>query len=129
MIALDTSAIVAVLQNEPDADRIADRMSAATHLLIGVPTELELHLVTASKVGEASARAATERLLADVERISFDGIHLAAARAAFDHYGKGRHQASLNYGDCMAYAVAYVAGCPLLYKGEDFARTDIRSAR
>lgn len=128
MIALDTSAVVAVLQNELDADRIADRMSAATHLLIGVPTELELHLVTASKVGEASARAATERLLADVERISFDGIHLAAARAAFDRYGKGRHQASLNYGDCTAYAVAYVAGCPLLYKGEDFARTDIRSA-
>ena len=69
MIALDTSAIVAVLQNEPDADRIADRLSAATHLLIGRPTEFELHLVTAGKIGAASARAATERLLADVERI------------------------------------------------------------
>ena len=128
MIALDTSAIIAVLRNEPEAGRIVEMMSFASRLLIGRPTELELHLVTTNKIGDASARASIAAILADVERVDFDAAHLAAATAAFDRFGKGRHPASLNYGDCMAYAVAQIAGCPLLYKGEDFARTDIRPA-
>ena len=128
MIALDTSAIVALLRHEPDAERFARRMSDAARLLIGRPTELELHLVTTNKVGDSAARASVAAILSGVERIDFDAKHLAAATAAFNRFGKGRHPASLNYGDCMAYAVAHVAGCPLLYKGEDFARTDIRSA-
>lgn len=128
MIALDTSAIVAVLRNEQEAWRIAERMSSVSRLLIGRPTELELHLVTTGQAGDAAARASVAAILVGVERIDFDAEHLAAAAAAFDRFGKGRHPASLNYGDCMAYAVAQVAGCPLLYKGEDFARTDIRSA-
>lgn len=128
MIALDTSAIVAVLRREPDAEHITTRMFAASQMLIGRPTELELHLVMAKEIGETAARAAISRVLPNVQRIDFDEAHLLAATAAFDRFGKGRHPASLNYGDCMAYAVARVAGCPLLYKGEDFARTDIRSA-
>ena len=128
MIALDTSAVVALLRNEPEAERIAEAMSSASRLLIGRPTELELHLVTTGNVGDAVGRASVAAILSGVERIDFDATHLAAATVAFDRFGKGRHPASLNYGDCMAYAVAQVAGCPLLYKGEDFARTDIRSA-
>ena len=128
MIALDTSAIVALLRNGPEAGRITEIMSAASRLLIGRPTELELHLVMTGRVGDAVARASVAGILSDVERIDFDAAHLAAATAAFDRFGKGRHPASLNYGDCMAYAVAQIAGCPLLYKGEDFARTDVRSA-
>jgi ribonuclease VapC len=128
VIALDTSAIVALLRHEPDAEKLAARMSAASQMVIGRPTELELHMVTTGKIGEAAARAAIGRILSGVQRIDFDEAHLVAATTAFDRFGKGRHPASLNYGDCMAYAVARVAGCPLLYKGEDFARTDIRSA-
>lgn len=128
MIALDTSAIVALIRHEPDAERISARMAEASQMLIGRPTELELHLVTAGKIGEAAARAAIGRVLMGVQCVDFDEAHLAAATVAFDRFGKGRHPASLNFGDCMAYAVARVAGCPLLYKGEDFARTDIRSA-
>ena len=128
MIALDTSAIVALIRQEPDAAHIESRMSAASALLIGRPTELEVHMVVTGKIGESAARAAVTRVLSGVQRVDFSGEHVAAATAAFDRFGKGRHPAALNYGDCMAYAVARVAGCPLLYKGEDFARTDIQSA-
>lgn len=128
MIALDSSALIALVQNEPEAQRIAERMAAAAKWLIGYPTELELHMVTAGKSNEAAARQVLHRLIGDAERISFDRVHLTAAQLAFDRFGKGRHPAALNYGDCMAYAVARVANCPLLYKGEDFARTDIRPA-
>ncbi|MEH3157873.1 MAG: type II toxin-antitoxin system VapC family toxin [Sphingomonas taxi] len=128
MIAIDTSAIVAVLRGEPEAERFAEIMASEVRLLIGCPTELELHIVTRAKAGSAAADTSIATILRTVERVAFDDAHLAAATAAFDRFGKGRHPASLNYGDCMAYAVARVAGCPLLYKGEDFARTDIRSA-
>lgn len=128
MIALDTSAIVAVLRNEPDAARFLDAMASSPRRLIGRATELELHVVMQAKAGREPVDALIARFLQTVERVDFGEAHLAAATAAFDRFGKGRHPASLNYGDCMAYATARVAGCPLLYKGEDFARTDIRSA-
>ena len=71
-----------------------------------------------------------DELLLDIgaEIVDFTAAHVDAATDAFLRYGKGRHPAALNYGDCMAYAIARVAGCPLLYKGEDFARTDVRRA-
>jgi len=128
VIALDTSAIVAILRNEQGAERFAEAMGSASHRLIGRPTEIELHIVMQGRAGAEPVDALIAKFLRTVERVDFDGHHVAAATAAFDRFGKGRHPASLNYGDCMAYAVARVAGCPLLYKGEDFARTDIRSA-
>ncbi len=128
MIALDTSAIVAVLQNEQGAQRFTETMASAPRRLIGRPTELELHIVMRAKAGTAPVDALIAKFLRTVERVDFDEAHLVAATTAFNRFGKGRHPASLNYGDCMAYAVAQVAGCPLLYKGEDFARTDIQSA-
>lgn len=128
MIALDTSAIVAVLQNEQGAERFIETMASASRRLIGCPTELELHIVMRAKAGAAPVDALIAKFLRTVERVDFDEAHLVAATTAFNRFGKGRHPASLNYGDCMAYAIAQVAGCPLLYKGEDFARTDIRSA-
>lgn len=128
MIALDTSAIIAILRHEPDAERFIEAIASAPRRLIGRPTEVELHIVMQAKAGREPIDALIARFLQTVERVDFGEAHLAAATAAFDRFGKGRHPASLNYGDCMAYAVARVAGCPLLYKGEDFARTDIRSA-
>lgn len=130
MIALDTSTLVAIVAEEPDADIFKDAMGRADGLLIGVPTVLELRMVLAGRVGPERADAMIDAVLGDaiIRRVDFDQKHLAAAIRAFDRYGKGRHPASLNFGDCMAYAVARVAGCPLLYKGEDFVQTDIRSA-
>ena len=104
-------------------------MARADGMVVGVPTLLELRMVLAGRVGLDRAEAMIDALLFDaIRRVDFDQRHLAAAIAAFDRYGKGRHPASLNFRDCMAYAVATVAGCPLLYKGDDFAATDIRSA-
>jgi ribonuclease VapC len=128
LIALDTSALVAILAEEPEAERFKDAMARAEGLLIGVPTVLELRMLLTGRSGPERANAMIEAVLTDAVRVDFDRRHLAAAVSAFDRYGKGRHPASLNFGDCMAYAVAAVAGCPLLYKGEDFARTDIGSA-
>ena len=129
MIALDSSALIAILLHEPEADMLVDAIERADRLLIGAPTLLECRIVAAGK---------SPRLPGDVrelidgirpETIDFTARHLEAATDAFERFGKGRHSAALNFGDCMAYAVARVAGCPLLYKGQDFARTDIRYAR
>jgi ribonuclease VapC len=105
-------------------------MTAAPKMLVGTPTRLEARMVLTGRGGAEAADAALAAIFADpaIQVIEFTTAHLAAAIDAFDRYGKGRHPAGLNYGDCMAYAVARVAGCPLLYKGEDFARTDIRPA-
>lgn len=130
MIALDTSALIAILLEEPDGDVFAEVLKRADGLLIGMPTLLELRMVLTGRVGRARADTVVNTILADeVQRIAFGEEHLRAAVDAFDRFGKGRrHPAQLNFGDCMAYAVAKVAGCPLLYKGDDFAATDIRSA-
>jgi ribonuclease VapC len=129
VIALDSSALIAILLHEPEADMLVDAIERADRLLIGAPTLLECRIVAAVK---------SPRLPGDLrelidgirpETIDFTARHLEAATDAFERFGKGRHSAALNFGDCMAYAVARVAGCPLLYKGQDFAWTDIRSAR
>lgn len=128
MIALDTSALVAILHREPEAASFADLLRSQ-RALIGSPTVLELRMLTSSRSPAGTADEATELLaIIGCDLVPFDEDHLRAAERAFDRFGKGRHPAALNFGDCMAYAVAVVAGCPLLYKGEDFARTDIRSA-
>lgn len=129
MIAIDSSALVAIALREPDADRFRAAVKASPHHLIGAPTLLELRIVLTTKLGVDIAAQMLTLVVPDRCRIiAFDEAHAAVAITAFDRFGKGRDPASLNYGDCMAYAVARVAGCPLLYKGEDFARTDIRSA-
>ena len=129
MIAIDSSAIVAIAGGEPDADRFRAAIKASPHHLIGAPTLFEMRIVLTTRLGADIAAQTLTLLVPERCRIvAFDEAHFAAATSAFDRFGKGRHPAALNYGDCMAYAVARVAGCPLLYKGEDFARTDIRSA-
>ena len=128
MIAIDTSALVAILYHEPEAGRFLD-VARSRRTLIGYPTLLELRMVTSGRSSSVPPQRALGLIeLLDCEPVAFDAEHLRAAERAFDRFGKGRHPASLNFGDCMAYAVAAVAGCPLLFKGDDFARTDIRSA-
>ncbi len=129
MIAIDTSALIAILLDEPETDAMLAAIAAADIALIGRPTAFELHLVATGKSRPTMTAEAAELIgLTHFTMVDFDAAHLTAATGAFDRFGKGRHPASLNFGDCMSYAVAAVAGCPLLYKGQDFALTDIRSA-
>ena len=127
-IAVDTSAIVACVLSEPGHELLRANL-IRSRPLIGQVTWLEAHLVLVGRMGD------TGRLLLDEfasfarpEWVAFTELHLAAARDAFDRYGKGRHPAALNFGDCAAYATARVANLPLLFTGQDFALTDLPRA-
>jgi ribonuclease VapC len=129
MIALDSSALFAIVQGEAESETFA-RMIAENDCLLGAPTGLEAYMVTRAR-GDDSQLAELHRLCAlkNVTTIAFSSAHLEAARAAFDRFGKGRgHPARLNYGDCLAYAIARVAAAPLLFKGKDFLHTDLEPA-
>lgn len=128
MIAVDTSALIAILKGEPEAAALARAIDRADRILFGAPSLLEARIVARQQ--RPPVDDLLDELLLDIgaEIVDFTAAHVDAATDAFLRYGKGRHPAALNYGDCMAYAIARVAGCPLLYKGEDFARTDVRRA-
>jgi ribonuclease VapC len=129
VIAIDTSALVAIAMKEPEATAFKWAIQTIP-CLVGIPTLLELHLVLSNRP-EADADAFVEELerLPRIRFVSFGMAHLAVARTAFDRFGRGRNpQSALNYGDCMAYAVAKVHGAPLLFKGQDFLATDIEPA-
>jgi ribonuclease VapC len=125
MIAVDTSAILAIALDEPEADTFKAALRRDS-VMIGWPTLLETRIVLAAK-GFANATEIIERLAAapNVSTVAFDARHYAAAEMACARFGKGRHSASLNMGDCFAYAVAAVAGAALLFKGADFGKTDV----
>ena len=126
---LDSSAIVAILLRQPAAERLLAAMSEAEVVGVGVPTLVESSIVISARLGpEARTLPLDFAREGGVELIPFRDEHLAAAIDAFHRFGKGRHAASLNFGDCMAYAVAHVAAQPLLFVGNDFAKTDIEAA-
>ena len=129
MIAVDTSALVVLARSEPERSAF-NTVIASGRVLVGAPTLLEASMVLPAMVTQERAEAFLARFLADpwVEALPFSVEMFQAARAAFYSFGKGRHPAKLNFGDCMAYAVAKVRDVPLLYKGDDFSLTDIRSA-
>ncbi|KAB2699938.1 type II toxin-antitoxin system VapC family toxin [Brucella lupini] len=126
MIAIDTSVILAIALREPEADPF-ERLVRRDAILIGWPTLLELRMVLAGK-GFANAAAIVHQLvgLPNVTTIAFDEAHYRAAEHAFDRFGKGRHAAGLNMGDCFSYAIASIARAPLLFKGHDFGKTDLK---
>jgi ribonuclease VapC len=129
MIAVDSSAIYAIIRNEAEAAGFARTLSE-NDCLIGAPTRLEVYIAIRSRSGDAHV-ANLDRIFSwpNVIVVDFTQRHFEAAREAFDRFGKGRgHPAQLNFGDCLSYAVAKVHQLPLLYKGEDFARTDLESA-
>lgn len=129
MIALDTSAIVAIALDEDEAETF-DRAIASGEALIGTPTLLETRLVLMQRMpGFAAEFLKAFVSPAEINSIPFTFDMYLSAAEAFERYGKGRgHPAQLNIGDCMAYAVAKHYDVPLLYKGRNFARTDIRPA-
>ena len=128
-MVLDSSAIVAIHLREPGHERLIDRIDAAEVVVVGVPTLLETAMVLTTRLGQDARPmlfAFLRRLEAEV--VPFNEEHLDAAATAFIRFGRARHPAALNFGDCMSYAVASVAGMPLLFAGEDFKRTDIAQA-
>ncbi len=128
-MVLDSSAIVAIHLKEPGCDRLIEAIESAEVVVVGVPTLLESALVLSNRLGQ-DARPLLYGFIRrlGVEVVPFNEDHLDAAMSAFLRYGRGRHAAGLNFGDCMSYAVADVAGMPLLFIGEDFARTDLPRA-
>jgi ribonuclease VapC len=126
---LDTSALVAVLYGEPEARDFVERIRAADVCRISVANHVELSMVVESQLGPNGTRQADaflRRAGVVVEPVTIEQGDLA--RQAFLDFGKGRHKAGLNFGDCFAYALARATGEALLSKGDDFALTDIRRA-
>ena len=128
-MVLDSSAIIAIELREPGFERLIDKIGDAKAVVIGIPTMFETAIVLSMRRGQ-DARPWLRGFLRSTkaEAVLFTDEHLDAAIDAFLRFGKGRHRAALNFGDCMAYAVAAVAGLPLLYTGNDFAQTDIPAA-
>jgi ribonuclease VapC len=126
VIAIDTSAILAILYREPEYDEFVDIMIENDQCFISAVSYFEASLVL---VGRGAPEVVTELdafvRRAGVEVVPFDYDLATRARAAFIRFGKGRHPARLNLGDCVSYALAQTRGLSLLYKGEDFARTDV----
>jgi ribonuclease VapC len=129
-MVLDTSAIVAILRDEPECAEFVHLLATTDDPLISAATLLESSIVLHAKVGD-DAVADLDHLLqaAGVRCVAVDAAQAVAARTAWARYGKGRSPAGLNYGDLFSYALAATLDRALLYKGDDFAKTDIRSAR
>jgi ribonuclease VapC len=128
-MVIDTSAIVAILFDEPEREEFNHKIAAATHRLLSAPTLVECSLILESRK-QALGRAELELFVytAELSIVPFDQTQAELAVMAWRTYGKGRHPASLNLGDCFAYALAKARFLPLLFKGNDFLRTDISVA-
>ena len=128
-MVVDSSAFIAVAMREAGWERIEHLLLSAEGPIMPATCAVECHLVLSGK-GVAAPSKQFDDLVADfgIRVTTFGEVEFRVARDAFERYGKGRHPARLNFGDCMAYAVAKVEGLPLLYTGDDFAKTDIPSA-
>jgi ribonuclease VapC len=128
-VILDTSAIVAILTGEGDAERL-ERMVVRERCRMSSVTHLETSIVLTMRHGpQALVRFDLWLEAGDIEVLPFTPEHARIARAAYDTFGKGRHPAGLNFGDCASYALAISLGEPLLFKGNDFAQTDVERAQ
>ena len=126
---LDTSAVIAILCGEPDSGRYVAAIENADRLAIGAPTLVECGIVAQAKLGEHGPQDLDHfirRLHVDV--LPFGENEAANARYVFHLFGKGRHPAALNFGDCLSYAMTGAYNDALLYKGDDFSQTPVHSA-
>ncbi len=128
-MVIDTSALAAILFDEPERDELIAKIAADPRRLISSATLLEASTVIESRRGDAAGRE-LDLLLhrAKVQTVAVDEAQVELARAAWRRYGKGRHPAGLNLGDLFAYALARAGGDALLFTGDDFTRTDITAA-
>jgi len=125
-VIVDSSALVAIIFREPNFEQFLAALSAAPSTGIGAPTAVETGIVVARRLGFARPWV-IHRVLqeAKIAVIAFEQRHWAVAVRAYEHFGRGRHPAALNFGDCLTYAVAKLAAEPLLCVGDDFAKTDL----
>jgi ribonuclease VapC len=128
-MVVDSSAVVAVLTGEPEAMLFVEALSDAARLLMAAPNALEASIVLLRRQGPPGLER-LERFMATagIDIVPFTDEMVPLATEAYERFGKGRHPAQLNFGDACAYALARHAGLPLLFKGQDFARTDITPA-
>jgi ribonuclease VapC len=129
-IVVDTSAVIAILKDEPEKDRFVEAILAASPRLMSAVSLQEAGMVIAGRHGNEAAWEPLDALLVrlNLEIVAHDAALAGLARRAFLRFGKGRHASGLNFGDCASYALAKAHNLPLLFKGEDFARTDIAQA-
>ncbi len=129
-MVLDSSAVIAIHLKEPGHERLIEALDRADVVVIGTPALLETAMVLSARLAQ-DARPLVFAFLRRVqaEVVPFNEAHFDAAVAAVRRFGRGRHPAGLNFGDCMSYAIAAAAGMPLLFTGDDFTRTDIAAAR
>jgi ribonuclease VapC len=129
VIAVDTSAILAVLYREAEFNEFTRLITDADSCLLSAVSYFEASMVL---IGRGTPQAWIELdaflMRSGIELVPFDRELATWARDAFTRFGRGRHPARLNFGDCVSYALARARGLPLLYKGEDFAKTDVISA-
>jgi len=125
-VIIASSALIAYLEDEPEATRVAAALTSGAALRISTATVLEASIVVEARRGVHGGRE-LDLLLhrLGVEQVPVTSAHVELARSAWRQYGKGHHAAALNYGDCFAYALAAALGEPLLFVGEDFSKTDI----
>jgi len=126
---LDTSVLLAIVFREPGFDDLLDRIRRAPAVAMGAATLAETGIVLHARLGEGS-RGLLERVLDElgIDEVPFGEVHWREAVDAYRRFGKGRHAASLNFGDCMTYATARLTGEPLLFVGSDFSLTDVERA-
>lgn len=127
MIAVDTSALMAIVLAEPEADACIAALEAEQEVVISAGTVAEALIVS-------QQRGVGAQVAGIIDRLGFDIVTVTPASArriaeAYRRWGRGRHPAALNFGDCFAYAAAKEHGCRLLYVGDDFAKTDLKAAR
>lgn len=128
-MVIDTSALIAIFLGEPEADRFDEAIAKAKTLLLPATCLLEARMVLVARRDERSVNDLDLWLLkAGVDVIPVDSDLVDLATQAWLAYGKGRHPAALNFADCLSYALAKRSGLPLLFKGDDFSRTDVRKA-
>ena len=125
-MVIDTSALIAILQDEPERRSFNLAIESAETRLLSAASFVESSLVIEARVGPDGIRDLdlfVAKADINIEPVDIDQAYVA--RQAYSHYGKGRHPAGLNYGDCFTYALAKLSGEPLLFKGHDFSKTDL----
>ena len=127
-MVIDTSAIMAILLREPEAKALAALIETAPSRLLSAASLLEAAMVIEARKGAEGGRDLDLLIYrGEIEIVAVDREQAEVARIAWRRFGKGRHPAALNYGDCFAYALAKVSGAPLLFKVGDFSLTDIET--
>lgn len=125
-MVIDTSALAAIFFAEPERQKFLDAITSADSRLVSAATVLETGIVLEGRHGESAGREFDLFVVrANLQVVPVDSEQVDLARSAWRRYGKGRHRAGLNYGDCFAYALAKATGESLLAKGSDFVLTDI----